>query len=74
MYEKPYVYNNVKMKIKFLTEYKKENRLYGGHIFAENWEEAEKLATQKGETVVGYIPPDCDDCESYGGKFNNQTS
>ena len=55
-----------KQLIKYLTEYEKEDGLYGGHIFAENWEEAEKLAKQKGETVVGYIPPDCDDWESEG--------
>ena len=52
-----------KQLIKFLTEYKKEDGMYAGHVFAETWEEAEKLAKQKGETVVGYIPPDCDDCE-----------
>ena len=61
------------MIIKFLTEYKKEDRMYGGHVFAETWKEAEVLAKQKGETVIGYIPPDCTDCESYGGKFNSQT-
>lgn len=59
--------------MKFLTEYKKEDRMYGGHVFAETWKEAEVLAKQKGETVIGYIPPDCNDCESLGGKFNNQT-
>ena len=59
--------------IKFLTEYKKGDRMYGGHVFAETWEEAEVLAKQKGETVIGHIPPDCTDCESYGGKFNSQT-
>ena len=52
-----------KQLIKYLTEYEKEDGLYGGHIFAENWEEAEELAKQKGETVYGYIPPDCLDCE-----------
>ena len=50
--------------MKFLTEYKKEDGMYSGHVFAENWKEAEKLAKQKGETVIGYIPPDCTDCES----------
>ena len=59
--------------IKFLTEYEKEDRMYGGHVFAETWEEAEVLAKQKGETVIGHIPPDCTDCESYGGKFNSKT-
>ena len=47
--------------------------MYGGHVFAETWEEAEVLAKQKGETVIGHIPPDCTDCESYGGGFKNQT-
>ena len=61
------------MIIKFLTEYQKEDGMYGGHVFAETWEEAEKLAKQKGETLIGYIPPDCTDCESYGGEFKNQT-
>jgi hypothetical protein len=49
--------------MKFLTEYKKEDGMYSGHVFAETWEEAEVLAKQKGETVIGYIPPDCLDCE-----------
>ena len=52
-----------KQLIKFLTEYKKEDGMYAGHVFAETWEEAEELAKQKGETVYGYIPPDCLDCE-----------
>lgn len=50
--------------MKFLTEYEKEDGMYAGHIFAENWEEAEKIAKQKGLTVIGHIPPDCTDCES----------
>ena len=37
--------------------------MYAGHVFAETWKEAEELAKQKGETVYGYIPPDCLDCE-----------
>ena len=52
-----------KQLIKFLTEYRKEDGMYAGHIFAETWKEAEELAKQKGETVYGYIPPDCLDCE-----------
>lgn len=52
-----------KQLVKFLTEYKKEDGMYAGHVFAETWEEAEELAKQKGETVYGYIPPDCLDCE-----------
>ena len=58
--------------IKFLTEYEKEDGMYGGYVFAENWKKAEKLAKQKGEKVIGFIPPDCLDCESFG-EFNNQT-
>lgn len=49
--------------MKYLTEYEKEDGMYASHVFAETWEEAEKLAKQKGETVYGYIPPDCTDCE-----------
>ena len=49
--------------MKYITEYEKEDEMYGGYVFAETWEEAEKLAKQKGETVIGYIPPDCLDCE-----------
>jgi hypothetical protein len=49
--------------MKYLTEYEKEDGVYAGYVFAETWEEAEKLAKQKGETVIGYIPPDCLDCE-----------
>jgi len=49
--------------MKYLTEYEKEDGLYGGHVFAENWKEAEKLAKQRGETVIGHIPPDCSDCD-----------
>ena len=30
--------------MRFLTEYTKEGGMYGGHIFAEKREEAEKLA------------------------------
>ena len=52
-----------KQLIKFLTEYKKEDGMYAGHVFAETWKEAEELAKQKGETIYGYIPPDCLDCE-----------
>ena len=52
-----------KQLIKFLTEYRKEDGMYVGHVFAETWKEAEELAKQKGETVYGYIPPDCLDCE-----------
>ena len=59
--------------MKYLTEYEKEDGMYCGHVFAETWKEAEVLAKQKGETVIGHIPPDCTDCESYGGKFNSQT-
>lgn len=51
-------------KIKYLTEYEKEDGMYSGHVFAETWEEAKKLAKQKGETVIGHIPPGCTDCES----------
>ena len=54
----------VKSKYKnLLTEYRKEDGMYVGHVFAETQEEAEKLAKQKGETVYGHIPPDCLDCE-----------
>lgn len=49
--------------MKYITEYEKEDGMYGGYVFAETLEEAEKLAKQKGETVIGYIPPDCLDCE-----------
>ena len=49
-------------KIMFLTEIKKEDGIYAGHIFASNFEEAVALAKQLGETVVGYIPPNCKDC------------
>ncbi|MBF4473797.1 hypothetical protein [Flavobacterium sp. HJJ] len=52
--------------MKYLTEYEKEDGICAGHIFAETLEEAEKLAKQKGETVVGHIPPDCTDCEREG--------
>lgn len=52
-----------KQLIKFLTEYKKEDGMYAGHVFAETWQEAKELAKQKGKTVYGYIPPDCLDCE-----------
>ena len=51
---------------KFITEFKnKEGASYGWHIFAETWEEAQKEADKRGinETVVGYIPNDCLDCE-----------
>ena len=54
------------MIIKFLTEYEKEDGMYGGHVFAKNLEEAKKLAKQKGEIVIGHIPPDCNDCERNG--------
>ncbi len=49
-------------KIMFLTEIKKEDGMYAGHIFAFNFEEAVALAKQLGETVVGHIPPNCKDC------------
>jgi len=49
-------------KIMFLTEVKKEDGIYGGHIFASNFEEAKSLAEKSGEIVVGHIPPDCIDC------------
>ena len=32
-----------KQLIKFLTEYRKEDGMYAGHIFAETWKEAEEL-------------------------------
>lgn len=49
-------------KLKFLTEYEKEDGIYAGYIFASNFEEAVALTKQLGETVVGHIPPDCKDC------------
>jgi hypothetical protein len=54
-------------KIKYLTEYQKEDRIYASHVFAKSWEEAEKLSEQKGEKVYGFIPPDCTDCEKQVG-------
>ena len=52
--------------IKYLTEYEKEDGKYAGHIYAESQKEAEKLAKKKGETVIGFIPTDCNDCETEG--------
>lgn len=52
--------------MKYLTEYQKEDEMYGGEVYAQNWEEAEKLARQKGEIVIGYIPPSCINCINYG--------
>lgn len=54
------------MKIKYLTEYEKEDGMYGGYIFAETLEEAQKIAKEKGEIVVGHIPPNCKKCEKEG--------
>ena len=50
--------------IKYLTEYEKEDGKYAGHIYAESQKEAEQLAEKKGEIVIGFIPIDCNDCET----------
>ena len=50
------------IKIKFLTEIKKGNKIYAGYIFASNLKQAKYLARQKGEKVIGHIPLDCNDC------------
>jgi len=42
-------------------------------IFAQTKSITGKVVDEKGETVIGHIPPDCTDCESYGGEFKNQT-
>ena len=50
--------------IKYLTEYKKNNENFGAYVLANNLKDAKKLAKLKKETIVGYIPSDCLDCES----------
>lgn len=43
----------------FLTNYEKNGDLYAGkNICASSWEEAQKIANERGlgETVIGYVP------------------
>lgn len=54
--------------IKFITEYEHEGKKYGCEIFAVNEESAKRQLESKIKTekIVGYIPPDCKDCEWEG--------
>jgi len=39
----------------YLTEYRKDGKLFGGEVKAHSWEEAKRLAGFLGETVVGKL-------------------
>lgn len=39
----------------YLTEYRKDGRLFGSKVKARSWEEAENLASFLGEKVVGKL-------------------
>lgn len=54
--------------IKYLTEYEHEGKIYGCEIFAENEKSAEEQlkSKRKTESIIGFIPPNCKDCEWEG--------
>ena len=57
--------------MKYITEYEKEDGMYGGYVFAETWEEAK--GTKSWNEVQGYYVYRNNRLISWGGWYRTKT-